>query len=204
MANKTKSSGGKLPENLLLDKRKSLPEALRFLFADYPRDMWFQHKNMGELTRFWLSRHDGFRRAATALNANNDAFLEGKIDPQTFSQSMVPGFNALLGGLTEHHTMEDHHYFPKFRVVEPRLARGFEILDSDHHALHDAIENVALTANNFMQAQDRDALLRTSDKFVAANSGLLAFLMRHLEDEEDLIVPLLLDRSEQVVMGQAY
>ncbi|PCI02980.1 MAG: cation-binding protein [Hyphomicrobiales bacterium] len=199
MAGKTK-----LPDDLLIDKRKGLPEALRFLFADYPRDIWRKHKNMGELTTFWLSRHDQFRRAATALNANNHAFLEGKIDPQTFSHSMVPGFNALLGGLTEHHTMEDHHYFPKFRVVEPKLSRGFEILDEDHHALHAAIENVAQTANNFMQSEGRDNLLRTGDKFVDANSKLLAFLMRHLEDEEDLIVPLLLDRSEAVVMGQGH
>ena len=30
-----------------------------------------------------------------------------------------------------------------FQRVEPRLVRGFEILDADHHLIHDAIDELA-------------------------------------------------------------
>jgi hypothetical protein len=44
--------------------------------------------------------------------------------------------------LEEHHQVEDHDCLPLFRGVEPRLAPGFELFESDHGALHSAIGGV--------------------------------------------------------------
>lgn len=185
-------------DELGLAVRSGLPDELKVLLASYPRSMWRGHANMGALTRFWLSRHNGFRRAMEMLTADNDDYLEGKIPLETFARTLVPPLNGLLGALHSHHTIEDHHYFPRFRAAEARLARGFDLLDSDHHAMHEAMEGVARAANALLATEPdhRDSLLTNSEAFALANQRLFDFLFRHLHDEEDLIVPILLDRGE--------
>ena len=42
-----------------------------------------------------------------------------------------------------------------------------------------------------------DAVLRASDAYAGVNARLLKILTRHLADEEDLIVPLILERGER-------
>jgi len=188
-----------LPTDWTISERSGLPEVLRVLLSEYPRDIWRKHENMGSLMRFWLARHDNFRRAAEMLNARNNDFLEGTIEPEQFAAEMGPGFNAFLGGLTEHHTIEDRHYFPKFQQIDARLKRGFELLDKDHHALHDAMAAVATTANVFISDENVEDRLKNGEIFVKANQKLLAFLKRHLEDEEDIIVPITLAHGEQII-----
>ena len=40
---------------------------------------------------------------------------------------------------------------------------------------------------------------RCGDDYADASAALLKGLVRHLDDEEDLIVPLILDRSEEAL-----
>ena len=184
-----------LPDAWRLDIRTGLPEPLKILLEQYPREGWRSHPNMGALTRFWLSRHANFRHAGELLHAKNKAYLEGTLSGEAFLREMGPGLNALLQGLTEHHTIEDQHYFPQFMALEPRLATGFELLDHDHHALHDAMNGVVETGNAVLNAEPKDDDRARGEAFVAANETLIRFLERHLEDEEDLVVPLILDRN---------
>ena len=44
-----------------------------------------------------------------------------------------------------------------------------------------------------------DAMRRCGDNYADASAVLLKGLGRHLDDEEDLIVPLILDRSEETL-----
>jgi hypothetical protein len=46
-------------------------------------------------------------------------------------------------------------------------------------------------------------LKRCGDDYAQASGGLLKGLIRHLDDEEDLIVPLILERGE-VALGVAH
>ena len=47
---------------LSLARRDGLPDALRVLLAEYPREAWESHPNLTALMRFWLERGvDGFR-----------------------------------------------------------------------------------------------------------------------------------------------
>ena len=56
-----------LPDDLALGVRAGLPDALRVLLADYPREGWESHPHFTGLVRFWLDRHLMFRplQAAT-------------------------------------------------------------------------------------------------------------------------------------------
>jgi hypothetical protein len=69
----------------------------------------------------------------------------------------------------------------------------------DHHHIHGDMARTAETANALLQALrgDADTLRRCSDGYANASAVLLKGLIRHLDDEEDLIVPLILDRGER-------
>jgi len=192
-------------EALALARRSGWPEDLRVLIARYPREQWEGHANLGEMARFWLSRHAMFRELSTMIAAIEAQFREGALSPAEFPRQLVPRLQFLLQQLGVHHQIEDLHYFPIFRAAEERLARGFDVLESDHHAIHADMDRTAETANALLRALqgDADVLRRCGDDYAAASGALLKGLIRHLDDEEDLIVPLILDRGE-AALGVAH
>jgi Hemerythrin HHE cation binding domain len=192
-------------ETLALARRSGWPEELRVLVACYPREQWEHHANLGEMARFWLSRHDMFRELATMITTIERQFREGVLSPAEFPRQLVPRLQFLLSQLGVHHQIEDLHYFPIFRAAEARLARGFDVLEGDHHAIHADMAATAETANALLRALstnlagDANILRRCGDDYAAASGALLKGLIRHLDDEEDLIVPLILDRGEEAL-----
>lgn len=185
--------------DLDLDTRTGWPESLRIFLDRYPRDGWLEHRNFGERMQFWMGVHGGFRQLGTALSSATTGLREGEVTPEGFRQWFVPRLNYLLSHLHTHHQIEDFDYFPLLTEAEPRLARGFEVLETDHEAIHVTIATLTEAANAFVvvDSQDREALLRSGDTYADASDHLIRQLMRHLDDEEDLIVPLVLDRGEE-------
>ena len=175
-----------------LAHRKSLPDALRVLADALPRSGWEAHPNFDALTRFWLDRHLMFRDVLGRLRRGSELYLNRQADPKRHAAETARYAGFLLNELHGHHGIEDHHYFPALIGLDRRLVRGFELLDSDHHALDGHIHGLAETTNAFLQrlgqAEERDR--------AAALAGALGqfetFLDRHLTDEEDLVVPVIL------------
>ena len=188
-------------EALALARRNGWPEDLRVLVERFPREQWQGHANLGEMARFWLSRHDMFRELATMIASIEAQFREGTLSPAEFPRQLVPRLQFLLSQLNVHHQIEDLHYFPIFRAAEARLVRGFDVLEGDHHAIHADMAATAETANALLRALagEPQALRRCGDDYAAASGALLKGLIRHLDDEEDLIVPLILDRGEEAL-----
>nr|WP_248304803.1 hemerythrin domain-containing protein [Breoghania sp. L-A4] len=181
-----------------LNTRTGWPEDLRFLVDRYPRDTWQAHGNLGSMARFWLQRHDMFRELGGMLKEGTHAFREGETSADQFQAWLVPRLQFFLGQLHEHHNIEDHHYFPVFQAAEKRLARGFDVLESDHETIHQALAANADSANQLLGALHKsgDARRFAADRYADVSDALLGQLMRHLNDEEDLIIPLILDRGE--------
>ncbi|MCF8478495.1 MAG: hemerythrin domain-containing protein [Pseudolabrys sp.] len=189
-------------DSLGLARRSGWPDDLRVLLARYPRELWDGHANLGDMARFWLSRHTMFRELAGTIDVIMTQFRGGELAPADFPRKLVPRLQFMLEQLGSHHQIEDQHYFPIFRAADERLARGFDVLDGDHHHIHDDMGQTAETANAMLralQASDRDTLTRCGDAYAAASGTLIKGLMRHLDDEEDLIVPLILDRGEDAL-----
>ena len=186
---------------LALASRSGWPDDLRVLVARFPREQWEGHANLGEMARFWLSRHAMFRELAMTIQAVETQFREGALSPAEFPRHLIPRLQFLLSQLDVHHQIEDLHYFPIFRAADTRLARGFDVLEGDHHAIHEDMEKTATTANALLRslAGEPQALRQCSDDYAAASGSLLKGLVRHLDDEEDLIVPLILDRGEEAL-----
>lgn len=183
---------------LELHARNGLPDDLKYLLEKYPRDVWQGHQNLGQMAQFWLQRHDMFRELGGMLNSSVSDYREEKLDANAFAKFFVPRLRFFLQQLHGHHQIEDQHYFPVFEQAESGLKRGFQLLDADHHIIHDALEGNAASANAFLpkMADGRDAARFAADAYAKNTEGLVSILLRHLEDEEDLIIPLILDRGE--------
>ena len=186
---------------LALARRGGWPEDLRVLAARYPREQWGAHPNLGEMARFWLSRHEMFRELSAAIEQVGAHFRAGKLPPEEFARQFVPRLQFMLDQLNVHHQIEDFHYFPIFRAADRRLARGFDVLEGDHHHIHADMARTAETANALLHSLQGggDAMRRCGDNYADASAALLKALVRHLDDEEDLIVPLILDRGEEAL-----
>lgn len=181
----------------LLFNRGGLPEDLRFLIERYPRESWRRPGALSAQTRFWLQRHSFFRELGSQLGTSIAALREEDFDPKQFSEWFAPRLQYLLSDLEAHHNIEDVHFFPLLRQMEPRLMRGFEILDSDHDMIHDLLEENAVAARQFVDALHKGGAEMSfgAEAYGKQADRLLAGLLRHLEDEEDLIVPMLIDRG---------
>lgn len=178
--------------DLPLATRAGLPDELRPLLADLPRAGWPAHGDFNGLAAFWLDRHLGFRRVMGLLRADAEAMLDARLDPQTWGRRLVRLGSGFLGELAGHHQIEDQAYFPQLAALEPRLERGFQMLDRDHHDLHALIDRFASGANHAL-AQDGDTARRAAaGAFHAELGDFERMLARHLTDEEDLVVPAVL------------
>ncbi len=169
-----------------LAKRDRLPEALRALLKDFPRAEWQAHPNFAGLVSFWLDRHLMFRRLTQAMQSDAEAEIDGNMDPQEQKARLSRYGSMLVQQLHGHHQIEDMHYFPVLSARETKLARGFEILDRDHHAMDGLLARFTDAANGVLRGRAETGAFRAE---------LLSFdrmLDRHLEDEEDLIVPVIL------------
>jgi hypothetical protein len=185
------------PTALALDTRAGWPADLRLLIERYPRETWTGHANLGAMAQFWLQRHDMFREIGASLDAATTAFREGTATAADFRAFFPPRLQFFLQQLNAHHQIEDLHYFPVFQAAEARLAHGFDVLEADHHLIHGQIDATVEAANAFLRTPANDAAAKAAGEgYAQANSHLLRLLTRHLGDEEDLIIPLILDRGE--------
>ncbi|MFT6674173.1 MAG: iron-sulfur cluster repair protein YtfE (RIC family) [Sulfitobacter sp.] len=177
-------------DRLQLDLRAGLPDALRILLQEYPRAGWESHPGYDGLIRFWLDRHMMFRRILDRLQLQSEALLDDKMDLQLFRQQTGRLGSTFVQELHGHHSIEDAHYFPVLSQKDARIAQGFALLDHDHHALDGHLNGFVEHANAALQ------VTATGDRAIGVFHETLvrlgSMLNRHLLDEEDLVVPVIL------------
>jgi hypothetical protein len=119
------------------------------------------------------------------------------LEPASFAQRLSRVGGQFVEHLHGHHHVEDNHYFPLQVVREKRLEQGFQILDADHQALDAHIAGFVGGANGVLRAVAAGAFRDEGSAFHAQLVRLGGFLERHLADEEDLIVPVILRHGER-------
>lgn len=175
-----------------LTSRTGLPEHLRVLAQLYPRTGWETHNNFSDLTRFWLDRHLMFREVITRLQTETMDFLDHPSEKYAATLRRYTGF--FLNQLHGHHGIEDQHYFPALIALDARIAPGFELLDADHKALDGHIHGLAQGTNTVLAALNQGESAKIeADALLAMQQSFERFLNRHLSDEEELVVPLILE-----------
>ena len=174
--------------------RDGWPEEVTTLLADYPRDLWPGHPNFARSIRNWMGAHSGFRQLGAFLRETTEAYVDRDLDPEATAGRLGYYGDILVRNLQGHHTWEDRSFFPEIRGVDGRFERGLETLESDHDMLDETLDTLARRANRVIK------LIQLDETQARAEAGALResadrierFLERHLTDEEDLIVPILL------------
>lgn len=171
-----------------------MPDEMRVLLHAHPRDTWEAHPGFAAKTRQWLNAHQSFRDLADVLQEDAERYLDRDVAPDDYAARLSRFGGALVRNLHGHHGWEDHSYFPELEAAEPRFARGLEILESDHAALDQVLDGFTRASNRVIQLTHLDeAQARDEAPQVLAHAGTIrAFLDRHLGDEEDLAVPIIL------------
>jgi hemerythrin-like domain-containing protein len=182
--------------DLSLETRSRLPDALRLLLPDYPRSDWAGHDNFDGLVAFWLDRHLNFRDLTAGMSAATQSLMDRATDPQAYAASLARNGNRFLQELHGHHQIEDMHFFPRLTRLEPRLLRGFDMLETDHLAIGGLLDRFTTAANAVLTDP---ANLTAAAAFAADLDRITALLDRHLTDEEDLIVPVILHHGPGAV-----
>ena len=167
---------------------------LRPLLDEYPRATWLDHPNFKQATRNWMRAHRAFRYLAELVHRETAQFLDGDIAGEAFGQDLAYYGDALVQNLHGHHTWEERSYFPELIAAEPRCREGFETLNADHHLLDEILEQFTLQSNRVIK------LLQLDEKQAVEEARLLlticetlkTVLNRHLDDEEELAVPIIL------------
>lgn len=173
---------------------------LMFLLERHPRATWPGAHSAS--VAFWLDVHDRLRRDAAGLDAASGDHSRGDSTPAQLAVIAAPRLRGLVAAMNGHHQIEDFHYFPAFRRAEPKLAAGFDRLEGEHASLarkvDSAFEALAELRAAVEHAVDPSAATPrlAAARYVAAAAELCRDLTRHLDDEENLVVPLLLERGD--------
>lgn len=184
-----------------LDTREGWAAELLFLLERHPRATWSAQRALG--VQFWLDVHDHLRRDCVGLELAADEYRAKRSSAAQLAVIAGPRLRGLIAGVHGHHQIEDFHYFPAFRQAEPRLAPGFDVLESDHSRLARDVD-AALGALGELRAAAEHAdrlgaaatLELAAERYIASGQTLSRRLWRHLTDEESLVVPLLIERGD--------
>ncbi|MBN2973023.1 hemerythrin domain-containing protein [Roseomonas aeriglobus] len=184
---------------LALGARNGLPADIALLRAAFPKDAWRGHANFGQLADFWLHVHASLRQEGANVSRIVDAFRARKIDAARFQQGFVSGLNHFLQHLDQHHRIEDHAYFPKFRQLDARLVIGFDLLEHDHVLIHEGLVATVERARALIQALPGPDAARAVDGYAVQMQAFVDLLLAHLADEEDLVIPAILQHGERAL-----
>ncbi|MEL6677434.1 MAG: hemerythrin domain-containing protein [Pseudomonadota bacterium] len=98
--------------------------------------------------------------------------------------------------------MEDEHYFPLLTGEDPRLAAAFDLLDADHGVLDGRIHGLADRINRALGLLGDARLLRgEAGPLIDDLEAMRALLDRHLTDEEEIVVPIILEHAPKALSG---
>jgi hemerythrin-like domain-containing protein len=175
-------------------RTEDMPANMLVLLEDYPRDSWEAHPGFKEKTQHWLGAHQMFRKLGALVRSETEHYLDKSREPDDFAGRLSYYGNALVGNLHGHHGWEDHSYFPELSAADPRFEAGLEILEKDHKELDIVLDRFTNVANRAMKLIQLDEVQAREEvgKLHGIAEAIEAFLARHLSDEEELAVPIIL------------
>ena len=171
-----------------------MPDEMQLLLTDYPRDDSSAHPNFKRATEQWMRAHHSFRQLAEVTRTETEAYLDKTRDAQDYAGRLSIYGNLLVRNLHGHHHWEDHSYFPELSAADPRFDRGLEILEKDHAALDGILDAFTAKSNRVIKLIQLDEAQARNEAGAVHEmaSGIEQLLDRHLTDEEDLAVPIIL------------
>lgn len=175
-------------------RTEGLSLEMQVLLRDYPRDAWPDNPHFTRSIQNWMGAHQMFRQLGE-INANDtEAFLDRRISTDEYVGRLGYYGDQLVKNLHGHHTWEDRQFFPELSRADQRFDQGLETLESDHELMDNILDNFTRTANRVitLASLDESQVRDEAAKVHAYTQSIESFLNRHLQDEEDLVVPIIL------------
>lgn len=175
-------------------RQDEMPDEMRFLFDQYPRDSWAAHPGFREKTQHWLGAHLMFRRVVERIRLDTETLLDKDMGLDDFAQRLSHFGGNLVSNLHGHHGWEDRSYFPELSAADPRFDRGLQVLEQDHADLDKVLDEFRRTANRLIKLTtlDETQAYTEAGHVLKTSETIEAFLKRQLSDEEELAVPIIL------------
>ncbi|GIT91651.1 hypothetical protein JANAI62_21080 [Jannaschia pagri] len=153
-------------------------------------EAWSQRPAFGDLTRFWLSRHQMFRDLMSDLRARLRACEGGDLDPTDPDTALHRDGRFLCQEMLGHHGVEDSVYFPRLIVLQPSIAPWIERLHSDHQDIGCSLDRLSQSLSQVRDGARAVALV--SSRLTA----VMELKLRHMQAEEETVVPVILTLGE--------
>ncbi|MDP3369085.1 MAG: hemerythrin domain-containing protein [Brevundimonas sp.] len=185
-----------------LAARSGLPTEFLYLRDAFPRTRW-NEAGLNPIARHWLGMHAGFRGQQAGMANLVARWRVGGMETGVVHGALIPVLHQFLQHIDAHHRIESGHYFPAMQRIEPRIEAGIALLDRDHDEIHAHIEALVTAGRGFHQAvtsgasEARDRLGRLAEALDLAGPELA----RHLEDEEDIVIPLIALHGDPLADG---
>jgi hypothetical protein len=180
------------------DDQGAWPPHRKFLLERHPRATWPTAGSSS--AAFWLEVHEHLRRDAAGLELAADDYAHGRSSAAQLAVIAAPRLRGLVARMHGHHQIEDTLYFPAFRRTEPRLEAGFDRLEREHATLNLGVAAALAALAELRAAAEHGAEPETlrlgATRYVDAAAALCSGLLRHLTDEENLVVPLMIERRD--------
>ncbi len=166
--------------------RNSLPRELKAFLLDYPRKDWSENPNFEHFSEFWLQRHEMFRELSAHLILLSKSILNKKINELEYQKQTLRYSSFMLQQLHLHHTMEDNYFFPGIAKYNKKLNTAIELLETDHTEISALVYSYEKMLNKCVAPKET---LSYAPDLLECQRRFNRALERHLEDEEDIIVP---------------
>ncbi len=187
------------PENHV-EQRTCLSPVVRTGLFELPRERWALTPGFSGEPEFWTQIHEGLLSASATLAGWSEQALS-EDDPMRLQQ-MVPQIRSLGTRLIhhahQHHHIEDDFFFPVFLKAHPQLATPLDLLDSDHKVLAQVLDGLEKAVNDLSVRPEggdiarRDMWLQQTEKLLHAAQRLDRLFIRHIGDEEEICIPVML------------
>jgi len=182
-----------LTESNQVTNRTCLPQAIRNTLLPLAREDWSQHPAYSGKAAFFIHYHTSMLEAVDYMVLELGVLLHGAGVTSFGMEQVRPILRAgkyLIDKAHQHHYMEDTVYFPQFRQILPNFNAAMDLLDRDHKVLDKALHSLNININQLYS--ESTVTEQQLVKFYESTHMLQRILHRHLEDEEQIIIPIFL------------
>ena len=163
------------------------------LLREFPRSIWPEASPEDATSRLLLSRHGGFRNRVEMLLNASQAALNDTVSPLNFTYELARELHFFVPLLEGHHQAESARLYPRLIQHYPTLQDKFVILDRDHMDIDMALGSLKKVPERLMtQAPTKALFHQETEQLCVELYRFQRLLARHLDDEEDLVIPILL------------
>ncbi|AWT49898.1 hemerythrin [Psychrobacter sp. YP14] len=193
IAGQPQATVGSTDDNAKVEVKPRHPESRLqsdwlFLYEKLPSNQWYS-SDYAYKTSGWLNVHTNIRKRQRILRQLSEEYLMGALNWENYRSQILQRIGIHVLKLHQHHSVEDHGFFPDFVSSYPQLKAGFEILEKDHVKLNALLDELQGLNDELAKANIEDKALadRLHQNLITGTD----FLSQHLTDEEDLVIPIL-------------